>query len=362
MASRQQGPCDGGADEASGAGDEREGGGGRVGIVRHPRPISQAAPPGVVAGAMRRVSVLLALLGIALAAALVLHFDACDVARAMMSIGWAGASLLLLLQGGLFCVLGLAWATIQPGIRPRLLIWGRMVRDAATTCLPFSPVGGYLLGIRAVSLRGPAWTTAAAGTVVDVTAELTAQLLYALFGVVVLLFARPGSDLILPVGIGAAVALTLLTLALSQREHFGRVGGALSTRLLGRQAVHAATLGHEAQRLCANHARLLAAVCLHLTGWLATGIGTWLSLHLLGLATALIPVLALEALLDAVVAIAFVVPGAVGVQEAGYLGLGAVFGVPPDLALSVSLLRRAREASWGVPILALWQWQELRRL
>ena len=280
----------------------------------------------------------------------------------MLSISWTGAALLLVLQGGLFCLLGLAWATVQPGIRPRLLIWGRMVRDAATTCLPFSPVGGYVLGIRAVSLRGPAWTTAAAGTIVDVTAELTAQLLFALFGVMVLLFARPGSDLIVPVGAGAGLALVLLMAALSRRDRIGRIVGALTTRLLGKQAGQAAMIGYEAQSLYASRARLLAAVCIHLSGWFATGLATWLSLHLLGLRTALIPIVALEGLLDAVVAVAFVVPGAVGVQEAGYVGLGAIFGIPPDLALGVSLLRRAREASWGVPILALWQWQELRRL
>jgi putative membrane protein len=280
----------------------------------------------------------------------------------MLSIGWTGAALLLALQGSLFCVLGLAWATIQPAIRPGLLIWGRMVRDAATTCLPFSPVGGYVLGIRAVALRGPAWTTAAAGTIVDVTAELTAQLLFALLGVLVLLFARPGSDLILPVGLGIVLALIGLLAALSRRDQIGRLIGALATRLLGHQAAQAATLGHEAQRLYANRPRMLAAIAIHLAGWSTTGIATWLSLHLLGWPTALLPVLALEALLDAVVAVAFLVPGAIGVQEAGYLGLGAAFGIPPDLALGLSLLRRAREAAWGLPILALWQWQELRRL
>ena len=57
-----------------------------------------------------------------------------------------------------------------------------------------------------------------------------------------------------------------------------------------------------------------------------------------------------------------VVPGAAGVQEAGYVGLGAAFGVPPEIALSVSLLRRAKDIGWGLPILGAWQWQEVRRL
>ncbi len=116
------------------------------------------------------------------------------------------------------------------------------------------------------------------------------------------------------------------------------------------------------QRLYGDPPRLLLGTALHLVGWFGTGVCTWISLRLLGHPVDLVHVLALEALLDAVIAAAFVVPGAAGVQEAGYVGLGAVFGVPPEIALSVSLLRRAREISWGLPVLGIWQWQEVRRL
>jgi hypothetical protein len=42
--------------------------------------------------------------------------------------------------------------------------------------------------------------------------------------------------------------------------------------------------------------------------------------------------------------------------------LGAIFGVPPELSLGVSLIRRARDIAVGVPILLLWQFLEVRRL
>ena len=71
---------------------------------------------------------------------------------------------------------------------------------------------------------------------------------------------------------------------------------------------------------------------------------------------------AIEALLAAVSAIGFLVPASAGVQEAGYVGLGAIFGVPPDIALGVSLVRRARDILVGVPCLLLWQLAEVRRL
>ena len=49
-------------------------------------------------------------------------------------------------------------------------------------------------------------------------------------------------------------------------------------------------------------------------------------------------------------------------QEAAYVGLAAAFGVPPQAALSVSLLRRARDMALGLPILLAWQATELRGL
>ena len=314
---------------------------------------------------MRRVSILLALLGLAVAAALVLRFDAGDVWRAMLSVGWQGAAILLAWQALLYLILGLAWSTIQPGLPTPTLIWGRMVRDAATACLPFSPVGGYVIGARALTLRGAPWPTAAGGTVVDVSAELAAQLLFALFGLLVLLAVRPGDSLALPIALGLAMLLIFIGTAITQRNRIGAIVQALAARLLGNAAQLAGqfdALRDEMACLYGRPVRLLLGTSLHLTGWFATGLGTWISLRLLGHAPGLFGILALEALLDAAVAAAFLVPGAAGVQEAGYVGLGAIFGVPPEIALSVSLLRRAREISWGLPILGLWQWQELRRL
>ena len=49
-------------------------------------------------------------------------------------------------------------------------------------------------------------------------------------------------------------------------------------------------------------------------------------------------------------------------QEAGYAGLGEIFGVPPELSLAVSLVRRARDIVVGVPILLVWQFVEVQRL
>jgi hypothetical protein len=59
---------------------------------------------------------------------------------------------------------------------------------------------------------------------------------------------------------------------------------------------------------------------------------------------------------------AFVVPNAVGVQEGAYILLGATFGLTPEMALALSLLKRARDIAIGVPTLAAWQALEGGRL
>jgi putative membrane protein len=314
---------------------------------------------------MRRVSILFALAGLALAALLVVRFDAGQVFREALSIGWRGFAVLLLWQAVLFVILGLAWSIVLPDVRPRLLIWGRMVRDAATTCLPFSPVGGYVLGARAMTLRGAAWPTAAAGTVVDVTAEVMAQILFSLLGLAGLVLLRPGSELAEPIAIALSAVVVFALLVFVLRRRIARMLHALGVKLLGDVFQAQGGLDRlraELERLYGSPARLATGTAMHLLGWCGTGVGTWINLRLLGQPVELVHILALEALLDAMIGAAFVVPSAAGVQEAGYVGLGAAFGVPPEVALSVSLLRRAKDISWGVPILGIWQWQEVRRL
>ena len=313
---------------------------------------------------MRRLSILLALLGVGAVVAIVARLGAASVWDAVSAVGWTGFGLLLLWQGVLFGVLGAAWAAALPGVRLAVLVRGRMVRDAATTCLPFSPVGGYVVGARALTLHGVAWPEAAAGTVVDVTGEVAAQLVFSLFGVAVLLLMHPGSGLAGPALLAVGVAGAGLGTAIWQRHRIGRVLQALGRRLLGdwfaaRGGV--APLQAALTRLFVP-GRIMLGTAGHLAGWVITGVGTWVALRLLGADVDLVPVVALEALLDALVAAAFVVPGAAGVQEAGYIGLGALFGVPAELALGVSLLRRARDLVWGVPILLAWQLREVRRL
>ena len=48
-------------------------------------------------------------------------------------------------------------------------------------------------------------------------------------------------------------------------------------------------------------------------------------------------------------------PGGFGIQEGGYVAVGALLGHPADLMLVVSLATRIREILPSIPMLILWQ-------
>ena len=107
-------------------------------------------------------------------------------------------------------------------------------------------------------------------------------------------------------------------------------------------------------------ARLAAGFLLHLGAWIANASEAWLVLRLAGRPLGFGPVLAIEGLLYAVRSVAFAVPNAVGVQEGAYVLLGAGFGVTPETALALSLLKRGRDLVIGLPALLAWQLVEGR--
>jgi putative membrane protein len=318
---------------------------------------------------VKQLSYALALAGLLLAILLVAYFGFGNVVAALGSVGLAQFGVIIAWQFALFVILGLAWYAIVPpkaGHAPGVFIWGRMVREAATNCLPFSTVGGFVFGARAVTLVGVDWSTATASTVVDVTAEFLAEIAFAGIGLSILLSRVPNSTLVVPIEVGLALALTACLVFVWVQQGAGAIFAKLGSRIAARRFHDAQerleVLQAELSLIYGHTVRLVLGVTIHLIGWLGAGVNGWIIFHALGVPIDFDDALAIEALLAAASAVAFLVPASAGVQEAGYVGLGAIFGVAPEISLSVSLIRRARDLLVGVPILLLWQMAELRRL
>ncbi len=315
---------------------------------------------------LKQISTLLAIAGLGLGTLVIGWFGFARVAAATLSIGWSGFAFLAICQVLLFGILGLAWNAIMPraGLL-RVTTWGRMVRNSVANCLPFSMLGGIAAGAQSLTTAGLSWPLAVGSSVVDVTAEFLGQIAFIALGLVLLLLRAPDSGLALPAAIVLVVACIAGAGFVWLQHGAGRVFRALGTRIAGDRLAAASArldlLEAEMTGLYRRSAQLAVGAAIHFVGWIGTGLAGWLTYRLLGAGIDLASVLVIEALLQVLLTAAFLVPGAIGVQEAGYASLGAVFGLPPELSLGVSLLRRARDLALGVPILLIWQVAEARR-
>ncbi|HUO02576.1 MAG TPA: lysylphosphatidylglycerol synthase domain-containing protein [Rhizomicrobium sp.] len=285
-----------------------------------------------------------------------------SVARA----GFGGLALLCLYALGVFVVLAAAWIFLLPRDQRRGLkdfYLARLVRDSIAEISPFSPVGGMVAAARLMVLHGMSAGYAAASTAADATTEAMAQAAFLAFGILLgiahfrhLGAAGPLIDAIIVTLILAVPGIAALILLQKKGADFAeriaaRFFGEIKSGASFREAIHA---------LYDAPGRLAASSALHLAAWIGSGGGTFIAFRLIGGKISLTDALALEALLCTLRSVAVFVPAALGVQEAGYALLAPLFGLPAEMGLAVSLLKRAREIVIGVPSLLYWQSVEAR--
>jgi glycosyltransferase 2 family protein len=315
---------------------------------------------------VKLISILAAVAGVTLLGALVFHFGAGAVTRSLLAVGWAGFGAISLIHLALIAIMGIAWWVLMPGTSPWISIWGRLVRDSGSELLPLSQVGGYVLGARAIAVAGVPGTISAASTIADVSFEFIAQIVFTMLGLICLMGLRPEADVAIPVAVGLAIASVLgLGLVFAQRHGFGlfdRLAGTLGRQWTDRTAAGAASLHSAIAAIYRHRAGVYASFVLHLGCWVAATVEAWLALRFAGAPISFGVMLAIESLLYAVRSVAFAVPNAFGVQEGAYVILGHSFGLSPEMALALSLLKRARDLAIGAPVLAVWQLVETGRL
>jgi len=307
--------------------------------------------------------ILAALAGLALAAWLVFQIGFASVLGAAASVGWGGFAILVAFGLAMFVVLGVAWSALMPNGRAQTFIWARMVRDSAGEVLPFSQFGGMLIGARALVLNGLTTPAAFASTTVDLTTEMMAQIAFIAVGIAIFVAKFGIHAGGLPAATLAGVAFVIvgsIAFIVLQRRGVG-LATSLAARLLPAAEQHTQAFGRELETLYESPARLAVSSFLHLIGWIASGIALWLAIRLIGGNIDIAGAIAIESILCALRSAAVIVPGALGVQEAGYALLLPLFGLPAEMGLAVSLLKRAREIVIGVPVLLAWQGMEGRR-
>lgn len=309
---------------------------------------------------------LAAVAGVAAILALLGYFGIGAVWHSLRAIGLEGFAAVCAIHLVLIAVMGVAWQALLPGTPALKTIWGRLLRDSAAEALPLSQVGGYVVGARALTLLGVPAAAATASTIVDVTLEFLAQLVYTALGLALLVRLEPQTRAAAPVLIGLiAAGFAAAAFVIVQRHGFAlfdRVAGIIGRDLAERSAAGAAALHRVLDGIYHRPFRLWISSVLHFACWVASAVEIWLALLLAGRPLSFTAVLAIESLLYAIRTAAFLVPQAVGIQEGAYILLGTGLGLTPDVALALSLLKRGRDLAIGLPAIAVWQAVESRRL
>ena len=316
---------------------------------------------------MRALILIATVAGLVVAALMIGSVGVAPVLAAVRAIGGVGFVVLCLWSVPVLTVLGLAWAVVSGAARPSaaIFVWARTVREAATDVLPFSQLGGLVVGARVLSGRGIPDARVYASMTADLTTEMASQLVLTLAGVAVLAGVVSGieDDGVLRLALSglAVTALVMAAFALGQGRAID-FAAKVGERLLPASAASLRGMRAELGSIYRDRPALLWSFALNLLAWVASAAGASIALRFMGVEIPFWAVLTIESLIFAVRSVAFVIPGALGVQEGAYLLLAPLFGLDPQTALALSLIKRARDLAIGVPALLVWQIGEGRRL
>lgn len=260
-----------------------------------------------------------------------------------------------------------AWSVLIPReARPGFgsLMNFRWMSKSINVLLPAMQVGGDLVRLGMLRRTGAAAEAAGASVLVDVTLGFVAQVAFTLLGAVALASVGSQATLTAPlvVGVlfGTAFAISFyLVQRLGALRLFARSLRRLSATTRYAAAADRVANGIESiDRASVILYRSGTAVVLstlwHLVAWLLRTADTVIALYFMGFEIGLREAVIIESLSLAIRSAAFMIPGGLGAQEGAILFLGGAFGLTPEIALALAVVKRLQEIIVFGPGLAAW--------
>ncbi len=314
---------------------------------------------------------LLGLAGAGLFTVLLIRQGAPQVGAAFVSAGWAIAAVVIYHLAVPLFLDAIAWWLLFPN-SDRLslwqLFWMRWIGESVSTLVPSAAVGGDVVRARLAAIHGASVPNAAASVLVDITLGVFVQIAFTLAGLALIVNVTGHEGFVRPTLIGALLGIiAIVGFYIVQRLGMFRFIGVIISRLANSSDWHSLinsgqTLDRTIRTLYARR-RGVIGCCVWTAASLVLGSGEiWIALHAIGLQATLINALIFQSVILAIRSAMFPVPGALGVQEGGYVVVGNLLGIPGDAAFALSLIARVRELILGIPGLITWQLFEARRL
>lgn len=317
---------------------------------------------------MRWGAVLGTLAGVAIAAWLLASYGVREIVDLLGRAGW-GIVAVVLFHWTQILFSALAWRVISKPLQPQPSLGEfvalRWIRESVNSMLPVAHIGGGIVAARLLHRRGYRLVSAVAGSIGDITMESLTQILFTLVGLGLLVLLVGESGLAGYV-LGGTVVAILGAAGLVAGQWFGMAGALdrgfmrLSRYFGWTSPGEIAGLDEGLRTLYRAPGPLMWACFHHSVSWLLGGVEVCLALHLLGHSVGFAEGMVIESLGQALRAVGFAVPGAIGVAEGGYVVVCHVFGLAPEVAIALSLMKRLREVALGVPGLVAWHLLERR--
>lgn len=314
---------------------------------------------------MIKLASFLGLLGLVLATAVIAWSGYDQVLQALGQAGWGivWTSLAHLLPMFL-CVVG--WQALLPGKkRPSLLyfLYVLWIRSSVNNLMPVARIGGEIVAVRVMMKHGMRKSSAVACTVVETTLSVIGQFLFVLIGVGMFVVWVSDHDVTAKLLSGVVMSVPVIgALLLVQRAGIFGILTKLFTLLFRDKwknfAGNTQRLDRAVHTMYKRQGRALWCGLMQFLSWVACGFEIWLALYFLGHELSLAECMMIEALIQAASSAAFIVPGALGVQEAGFLLFGHLLGLTPEISAALAVIRRCRDLLLYIPGLIVWQIQE----
>jgi putative membrane protein len=317
---------------------------------------------------MRIVAPIFGIAGLALLTGLVAYFGFESVMQAVLSSEW-GSALVVLARAIALCGCGVGWWFLltPKGPPPRIVVALRFIREAINGLLPFAVVGGDVIGARLLSHFGTAMSLAIASVLIDIFVQVVSLLIYVAAGVGIV-FDVPGPHrlstvtfVMLAVAL-PAVAGFFLALNFGAFDPVVRWLVAVGEKRRWAMFAHVVDLGDRLQQIWRNHRGLSGSFFVHLVTVFFGAVEVWIAFFFMGHPVSVGTAIAIESIGQGGKAVAFMLPGGIGVQDGTMIAAAAIFGVPAEVALAMALIKRVPDLVLGIPSLLLWQALEGRRM
>jgi putative membrane protein len=302
-------------------------------------------------------------LGLVLLAALVYGAGPRRLAEHLQAIGWWTPVIFLPYAiASAFDAAG--WrATFQhapPGLARLYVV--RLIGEAVNNVTPTAYLGGEPVKAYVLQRFGVPLADGTTSVILAKTALTIAQIAFVILGVGLLFIHRGTTWTTLPILVAmlaSGAGVTFLLVRWQRRGPLASVAGIVArifprarlTRSLQARAGEVDGKLLEFYEACRGAA--VASVVWHLIGWIAGAAEVFAIMTLIGHPVSWMEAVIIEALAQPTRLLGLVVPGTLGVQEAGGMLIFGLLGLRPELGLALMLLKRVREIGFSALGLAL---------